>query len=187
MKKILFLLLLINSSLSYSQKDTITVRESNIAFISQDIYIEDPRIGILTTDVYILKEEKTPLNGFYKVIINNDYFYTLAFDKGSKILNNGNIIKYYKNNKIYKLDIYYPTFYEHEYYYTIEPFNCDVKKTKVYIKYIENDSKTKSIFRARQIIDEKYIVWTFIKKNHPQSISFLKERICNCDLPENRK
>ncbi|GIZ16041.1 hypothetical protein RCZ15_22260 [Capnocytophaga catalasegens] len=88
-----------------------------------------PRIGYSSVPYYVLKEKKEILNGFYKVIIDNNTFYTLHFQNGSKSdWKKDRVIKFYKSNKLYRLDIYFADSVSGLSYYSIDNFNCKEKK-----------------------------------------------------------
>ena len=140
MKYLIAICILLLSHLVYSQKDTITINQSDIEIVKKQVYNhQDVRGSYDLIKKYISKQTNQPLNGFYKVIIEKHCFYTLYFQQGSKSLNeadNFNFIRYYKNNKLYKLDVFLPLSFTRLYYYSVENFDCNLKKIDVKKKYI---------------------------------------------------
>jgi len=176
-KYLITICILLLSHLVYSQKDTITINQSDIEIVKKQVYNhQDVRGGYDLIKKYISKQTNQPLNGFYKVIVEKHCFYTLYFQQGSKSLNeadNFNFIRYYKNNKLYKLDVFLPLSFTRLYYYSVENFNCNLKKIDVKKKYIYDDSLVSSI-KMKQSKKKDKIKWKYKK----QKFIFLSNELC---------
>lgn len=170
----LFLFLLSSCKCIHYHKKTIIIDEKDIIPITKTIISKDPRAGLSYDKYYQLRGSSSNLNGFYKVIIDKDTFYTLHFENGTKNIEQ-NIIKYYYKNKIYKVDIYLSTYLINK-YYSIEDFSCKNKSVKFYIKNVFSENVIES-FNAEQKIEGKYIMWYFDGKTR----GFSKKALCNCE------
>ena len=177
MRYFMAICILLLTHLVYSQKDTITINQSDIEIVKKQVYNhQDVRGGYDLIKKYISKQTNQPLNGFYKVIVEKYCFYTLYFHQGSKSLNeadNFNFIRYYKNNKLYKLDIFLPLSFTRLYYYSVENFDCNLKKIDVKKKNIYDDSLVSSI-KMKQSKKKDKIKWKYKK----QKFIFLSNELC---------
>lgn len=175
MRYLMAICILLLTHLVYSQKDTITINQSDIEIVKKQVYnYQDVRGGYDLIKKYISKQTNQPLNGFYKVIVENHCFYTLYFQQGSKSLNEANnFIRYYKNNKLYKLDVFLPLSITRMYYYSVENFDCNLKKIDVKKKNIYDDSLVSSI-KMKQSKKKDKIKWKYKK----QKFIFLSNELC---------
>lgn len=141
--------------------------------------MKNPRGGYSLVKEYYLKETNALLNGFYKIMIDGNNYYTLYFENGIKSLKTKpylNMVKYYQNNRIYKLEVFYPTLITTLYYYSIEDFDCKAKRLTGYKKNIFNNT-TESVFKIKQKATKDSIKWVF-KGNEKGKINFSKMEIC---------
>lgn len=94
----------------YAQKDTIVINQQDIRIKQEQVHhLKNPRGGYSLVKEYYLKATNELLNGFYKIIIDKNHFYTLYFEDGIRSLKTDpyiNTIKYYRNNSIYKLEVF---------------------------------------------------------------------------------
>ena len=158
-KLIVFLLFIFNSINSYCQdelyflktpKNIITLYEKDIS-TTHDIG-GNLRGSWSTNDYYIVKETNKKLNGFYKIIIDKDNYYTGYFEKGYKRLSKTkNIFKYYnKSGAITKIELYEESFLSSRpYYYSINNYRKDAEKLKV-IQIIEGRKNKKRIIKQKK-------------------------------------
>ena len=183
--KTLYLLIFLYNALLYSQQDTITVQENDIITVEKEIYTHNPRTGVYSTKYYALKGSVDSLKGFYKIVKDNNHFYTCYFEKGIKSLNKEtfyNVVKYYEKDKdssaykVYKIDVYFPYFLSNSIYYTTDTFDCKAKK--IIINQIDIwSNQIMRTFYVKQRIKKNSLEWIF-KGKSSGTISFPKKGIC---------
>ncbi|GIZ16043.1 hypothetical protein [Capnocytophaga catalasegens] len=179
MRNFLYLLLFLSTTI-YAQKDTIVIKQSDINHIKKTSS-HSPRGGIEITSYHALNNTGKPLDGFYKVIVGNNSFYTCYFEVGNKNSQvSNNIVKYYKDNKLYKIDIYYPEFYESTFYYTITPFDCKMKKVTIYKKNILREEVVDTL-QAKKKISGKFVRYKVYNKKKSLNVFYPREDICECE------
>lgn len=90
---------------------------SLIFFISNNLHaqfrknIDEKNIEIENFK-YLYSQTKKPLSGSYKVKITDSTYYTVHFKKGKiSVKDKANVVKYYKNNHIDKIYIYFDVYY----------------------------------------------------------------------------
>lgn len=161
---------------TYAQQDTIVAYEKDITRITKT---GSHRAKL---SLYVLKENtEKRLNGFYKVIVDENSFYTCFFYKGVKYFfdqPNYNIVKYYKKEgegyKLYQLDVYEPPYIRIRSHFLIENFSCKAKKLKVYHIDTSSDEVLEK-YHLKLRISEKAIV---LRRRGKNILFFPKEGLC---------
>ena len=164
MKGIVFFICMTIGFTTYAQQDTIVAYEKDITRITKT---GSHRAKL---SLYVLKENtEKRLNGFYKVIVDENSFYTCFFYKG---------VKYYrkegKGYKLYQLDVYEPPYIRIRSHFLIENFSCKAKKLKVYHIDTSSDEVLEK-YHLKLRISEKAIVLTRRGEN---ILFFPKEGLC---------
>ena len=176
MKGIVFFICMTIGFTTYAQQDTIVTYEKDIT----RVYETGDRGGKFF--YYVVKENPDkPLKGFYKIIMDEDTFYTCFFDSGMKHLydpSDYNIVKYYRKEgegyKLYQLDVYEPPYIRIRSHFLIENFSCKAKKLKVYHIDTSSDEVLEK-YNLKLRISEKAIVLMRRGKN---ILFFPKEGLC---------
>jgi len=113
-------------------------------FISNNLYaqfrknIDEKNIEIENFK-YLSKQTKKPLNGSYKVKITDSTYYTAHFKKGKiSIKDKANVVKYYTNNHIDRIHIYFDV-----YYAIISKNYFNKGNTTIPIRYMWSNDKEK--------------------------------------------
>ncbi|MDY3319603.1 hypothetical protein PG637_10050 [Riemerella anatipestifer] len=181
MKNKILLVLLVLANELYSQKDTVVINQQDIKIKQEQVYhLKHPRGGYNFVKEYRLKKTNELLNGFYKVIVDENYFYTLYFENGIKVLKTApylNIVRYYQNDSIHKIEVFYPASITTLYYHSIENFDCKAKRLIGYKRNIYDDA-TKSTFKIKQKITKDSIKWCFKGDDEKGKIFFSKNGGC---------
>ena len=169
-KLIVFLLFIFNSINSYCQdefylldtpKDTITLGINDIE-TTRDTHVGRICVGY-SLKYYIVKETKKKLNGFYKIIINDDNYYTGHFNNGFKSLKNDvNAFKYYQSGSFTNLELHNPRDYGTPYYFTIFNYSENLKKLKL---KLTNDGFEKVLGELKQKKCEGFFIWNIKLKD----------------------
>lgn len=180
MKNIILTILFFLGSKLYAQKDTIVINQKDIKIRQEQVYNFKKTLGGYSLiKEYYLKETNELLHGFYKIFIDENYFYTSYFENGLQSLSKepyNNVVKYYKNNNVYKLEVFYPYFVTTLYYYSVENFDCKAKNLVGYKKNIF-DNTIESTFKIKQKVTKDTLKWVF-KGNVRGKIHFSKIGVC---------
>jgi hypothetical protein len=180
--KILMLSIIIFSSVIVYSQDTISINEKAITLVQNRFFDKkDPREGVwIYTHYYAFKNTKRPLNGYYKVTIDKNNYYIIHFELGTKTTGNRDkVVKYYKNKKLSKIDIYFEGYYSSSStYWTINFFDCKSKKAIIYRKNYWSESIEDTLY-AQQSYDEEYINWVYIFDGR-EGNNYISKKLCDC-------
>lgn len=165
MKKTIIVIIILffcNYILSQEKIDTIKISQNNIKLLVEYKDSDNPRIGKFEKKYFVDTITNKPLNGIYKVILDENNFYITNFENGFKFFFKTpyqNIVKYYTNNVFIGIDYYSHVFFGREKYISIPNYNC---KSGIFMEGFIKEYSTSTVINKISIyqkIKKKSIYW----------------------------
>jgi hypothetical protein len=159
---LIFLILNIFNSYCQIKSDTIIINIQDIDTIISK-YSSNPRIEPKTVKQLFYKNSKLKLSGLFKIITSDTSYCITNLDQGIETNSGYNIIKYYKNELLDKIEFKGNAYFGSKY---LSVTNYEIKNNiilRAFWKDIANDELIEDV-EIKQFLKKNVIIWYVISK-----------------------